>query len=112
MAVSRYDQRKNYEEEEANAIGTEYVRADLPPAADAANVRQLLTKYLDQRLLLYTSRDPSQQASIDNETARLQAEMWSIVQDGAKAQPTSPRRGVIRVVPQNLISLSQSLQAH
>ncbi len=36
MAVSRYDQRKNYEEEEANAIGTEYVRADLLPAADAA----------------------------------------------------------------------------
>jgi hypothetical protein len=26
MAVSRYDQRKNYEEAEANAIGTEYVR--------------------------------------------------------------------------------------
>lgn len=25
MAVSRYDQRKNYEEAEANAIGTEYV---------------------------------------------------------------------------------------
>src|SRR5258705_7780664 len=29
MAVSRYDQRKNLEEQEANAIGTEYVRADL-----------------------------------------------------------------------------------
>src|ERR1017187_578602 len=27
MAVSRYDQRKNYEEAEVNAIGTEYVRA-------------------------------------------------------------------------------------
>src|SRR5215467_9651199 len=28
MAISRYDQRKSYEEAEANAIGTEYVRAD------------------------------------------------------------------------------------
>ena len=36
MAVNRYDQRKNYEEQEANAIGTEYVRADLLPQADAA----------------------------------------------------------------------------
>jgi hypothetical protein len=27
MAVTRYDQRKNLEEQEANAIGTEYVRA-------------------------------------------------------------------------------------
>ncbi len=49
MAVSRYDQRKNYEEAEANAIGTEYVRADLLPAADAAKVRALLRSYLDQR---------------------------------------------------------------
>src|SRR3974377_1463399 len=36
MAVGRYDQRKNLEEEEANAIGTEYVRADLLPSAHAA----------------------------------------------------------------------------
>ena len=42
MAISRYDQRKNYEEAEANAIGTEYIRADLLPAADAAKVRALL----------------------------------------------------------------------
>ena len=28
MAISRYDLRKTYEEAEANAIGTEYVRAD------------------------------------------------------------------------------------
>ena len=34
MAVSRYDQRKNYEEAETNAIGTEYVRADLLPAEE------------------------------------------------------------------------------
>ena len=33
MAITRYDQRKTLEEEEANAIGTEYVRATccLPP---------------------------------------------------------------------------------
>src|SRR5215831_11266510 len=49
MVISRYDQRKNYEEAEANAIGTEYLRADLLPAADAAKVRKLLSSYLDQR---------------------------------------------------------------
>src|SRR5262245_39963429 len=50
MALNRYDQRKNYEEEEANAIGTEYLRAGLLPAADAAKVRSLLLNYLDQRI--------------------------------------------------------------
>jgi hypothetical protein len=42
MATNRYDQRKNFEEGEANAIGTEILRADLLPLADAANVRKLL----------------------------------------------------------------------
>ena len=36
MAVQRYDQRKNYEEAEANAIGTEYLRVGLLPSADVA----------------------------------------------------------------------------
>ena len=35
MATGRYDLRKNFEEAEANAIGTEYVRADLLPADEA-----------------------------------------------------------------------------
>ena len=51
MATARYDQRKNYEEQEANAIGTEYVRADLLSPVEAAKVRSLLGSYLDQRVL-------------------------------------------------------------
>src|ERR1700753_3123593 len=57
MAISRYDQRKNYEEAEANAIGTEYVRADLLPAGNAADVRAQLRRYLALRILFYGSRD-------------------------------------------------------
>ena len=191
MALGRYDQRKNYEEQEANAIGTEYIRADLLPAADAAKVRGLLLSYLDQRVLFYTTRDEQPLEQINASTAKLQAELWSAVQVPASAQPTplialavagmndvlnsqgytqaawwnripiaawmlmaaiaicatllvgigaksakadsrllvvlplvvsiaffliadidSPRRGVIRVIPQNLMSLGQSLHAH
>ena len=57
MAVSRYDQRKNLEEEEANAIGTEYVRAQLMPADSSAKTRALLKKYLDLRIQYYTARN-------------------------------------------------------
>jgi hypothetical protein len=88
MAVSRYDQRKNYEEAEANAIGTEYVRADLLPAGNAAEVRELLKKYLDQRLLFYTTRDPRQVTKINADTAELQSKLWSAVRAPAEAQPT------------------------
>jgi len=88
MAVSRYDQRKNYEEAEANAIGTEYLRADLLPSADRSNVRALLRNYLDQRILFYETRDDHALSQIDATTAQLQSELWSAVRTPAGAQPT------------------------
>ena len=84
MAVSRYDQRKNYEEAEANAIGTEYVRADLLPAADAAKVRELLKQYLNERILFYVTRDQQRIAKINADTAGLQNELWSVVRGGGR----------------------------
>ena len=88
MAVSRYDQRKNYEEQEANAIGTEYVRADLLPEADASRVRALLSSYLDQRMLSFKARRVQQLRQINAETTRLQAQLWTAVTKPAAAQPT------------------------
>lgn len=87
MAVGRYDQRKNYEEAEANAIGTEYLRADLLPAGDAARVRELLREYTDQRVLFYTIQDQRRLVKINADIAKLQNELWSAVRPAA-AQPT------------------------
>ena len=88
MAVTRYDLRKTYEEAEANAIGTEYVRAGLLPEADAAAVRVQLTKYLALRISFYQTRDEQELRQINTDTAQLQTEMWSGVQAVAAARPT------------------------
>jgi hypothetical protein len=88
MAITRYDQRKNLEEAEANAIGTEYVRVDFLPAADAARVRSLLKSYLAQRILFYKTRDDRHLREIDATTAQLETDLWSAVQTPAAAQPT------------------------
>jgi hypothetical protein len=88
MAISRYDLRKNYEEAEANAIGTEYLRAGLLPAADAVKVRALLKSYLDQRVLFYETRDEDALLRVDAVTTQLQNELWSAVSTPAEAQPT------------------------
>ena len=90
MAISRYDQRKDYEEAEANAIGTEYVRAGLLPTADAARVRDLLSNYLAQRILFYKTRDEQELERISASTSQLQTQLWSIVEARAAAQPTPP----------------------
>ena len=88
MAITRYDQRKVYEEAEANAIGTEYVRADLLPPADAARVRVLLKEYLDQRILFYKTRGGEELRQVNDKTAQLQTELWSTVEVPATKQPT------------------------
>lgn len=88
MALTRYDQRKHYEEQEANAVGTEYVRAGLLPRADAARVRALLLTYLEQRILLYTTHDDKELEQINARTANLQNDLWSAVETPALAQPT------------------------
>ena len=88
MAVSRYDQRKNLEEEEANAIGTEYVRTDFLPSANAAKVRALLKSYLYQRILFYTTAEGHLLEQNKVQTAQLQKEMWSEVKGPTSENPT------------------------
>ena len=88
MAVSRYDQRKNLEEAEANAIGTEYARADLMGEGAASKARELLRRYLDQRILFYLTSDPIKLRQIRAETDKLSTGLWALAGSNALAQPT------------------------
>lgn len=88
MAGSHYDQRRSYEEAEATAIGTEYLRAALLPDAEAPKLRALLKSYLHQRILFYSVRDESRLLQISVDTSRLQADLWSTVR-ATTAAPNS-----------------------
>ena len=88
MAMSRYDQRKNFEEAEANAIGTEYLRVDVLPSADSVKIKGLLATYTDQRIAFYRSQNSADLQRINADTAQLQNELWHAVEAPAAAQPT------------------------
>ncbi|HEX9139252.1 MAG TPA: hypothetical protein VF848_05650 [Steroidobacteraceae bacterium] len=89
MAIGRYEQRKNYEETEANAIGTEFVRADLMAATDRTQVRALLRAYIDERLAFYRADSAEELRQIQTRTSQLQTQLWSAVLGTAAAQPTA-----------------------
>ncbi len=90
MAISRYDQRKNLEEAEANAIGTEYLRVDLLSDGGAgATARGLLKQYLDQRILFYETKDRAKLEAIGAETARVGADLWAAVRSAVAADRTA-----------------------
>jgi hypothetical protein len=87
MATTRYDARKNFEEAEANAIGTEYVRVDFLPAADALAAKKLLKAYLDQRVLWYEERDLQSVRQTNAKIGQLENELWSAVKGPAETAP-------------------------
>jgi hypothetical protein len=89
MAINRYEQRRSFEEMEANAIGTEYLRADLLPAPDALRLRTLLRDYVEQRSAYYTVRDERELRGINAHTAQLQTDLWTLAASAGTAQPTS-----------------------
>jgi hypothetical protein len=88
MATTRYDLRKHYEEEEANAIGTEYVRADLLPEPDRTQVRSLLRQYTDLRIQFYNANSWDDRTQLAQTRAKVQDELWAAVSKPATAQPT------------------------
>ena len=53
-------------------------------------MRDLLKKYVDERVLFYTTRNQQWLAKIEADTAELQKELWSAVLPGAEARPTPP----------------------
>jgi len=87
MAISRYDQRKNYEEEEANAIGTEYVRADLLPEPARTKVQAQLVQYLDLRIQRYDAHAIEDVSALAARTAQSQNIMWNEMKSAAIVNP-------------------------
>ena len=75
MATTRYDLRKTYEEAEANAIGTEYVRAGLLPPRDAAKLQSQLKTYTNLRIAFHQTRSARELDQINADTAQLQNQM-------------------------------------
>jgi hypothetical protein len=110
MAVNRYDLRKNCEQAEAIAIGTAYSRADLLTPRDAAKVQTLLRRYLDQRVLFYTTRRAGRASQITADTVQLQTELWSTLRP-AIAEVPAPLMGVLVSGMNDVISSQRSSQA-
>jgi len=86
MAVTRYDQRKTLEEEEANAIGTEYARVDFLPAESASQLQTLLRQYTNLRAEFYVAHGGAELTRINSDTASLQNQLWTAAASAAKLQ--------------------------
>jgi len=109
MAVNRYDQRKTLEEAEANAIATEYLRADLLSGDIASHTREQLRKYIELRIAFYRARDPRAADAIGQRTASQQLELWSSVLPAAN--PPTPIAALVIAGMNDVINAQGYAQA-
>ena len=77
-AAARFDDRRQLITEEANAIGTAYLRIDVLPESAQPPLRDLFGRYLDSRLETYRKLPDVQAAMREwNTSVDLQAEIWT-----------------------------------
>lgn len=89
MAVNRYEARREMVLEEANAVGTTWLRASLLPEAHRAPVKELLRRFVDVRLEYQkTSDDPARLAEGLRLGGEIEAQLWQHAEAAAQAAPT------------------------
>lgn len=92
-ALTRFDQRRAQVVEEANAIGTAWLRLDLLPAAAQPKLRQAFRDYVDARIATYRKlATPSAARSELERSLALQSEIWAQAVAGLRlpdARPTA-----------------------
>jgi hypothetical protein len=96
-ATSRFDTRRAQTVQEANAIGTAYLRLDLLPTAAQPALRHKFRAYTEERIAVYRSL-PDLEAS-DAHAARaaaLQGEIWT---DSIAALRSAPPLASLLLVP-------------
>lgn len=97
-AASRFDDRRALIIEEANDIGTAYLRIDLLPAEAQPAVRQKFREYVDARIAAYQSLPDIQKALGQLSRANeLQSEIWRLAVPAAAQSPPGSSASVLVV---------------
>ncbi len=77
LASSHFAARKQLIIQEANAIGTAFLRADLLPEQQEQNTKALLREYLNVRLDSVRAKDQAAVEETMNRSERIQNQLWS-----------------------------------
>ncbi len=77
MAVDRFDARRHHVLEEANAIGTTYLRSQLLEEPHRARLSKLLVDYTDLRIALATAKPGPGVKPLAEQSDRQIADLWT-----------------------------------
>jgi len=96
MSAQRFEVNLDRAAEEASAIETAYLRADLTDAPARLVMRDLIRRYVDTRIAFYEAKiDFRSRAVIEAESRKLQEEIWRLTVASAASAPTPPMAEVV-----------------
>lgn len=107
MAESRFETRRQLVLEEANAIGTTYLRSQTLAQSYRTKVATLLREYVADRLEYYAAGiDLKRLDEVNRQTNQLQTELWSQAMDAINTDPHSIPAGLF------ISSLNEVIDLH
>jgi hypothetical protein len=87
-AATRFDGRRHLMGEEANAIGTAYLRLDLVAPEARGPLKEHFRQYTDARIALYQSlHDSSLSTTVIDHSGPLEATIWTEAVDATRGSP-------------------------
>jgi hypothetical protein len=96
MSVGRYDTRRQVVLEEANAIGTASLRADLVPEPERSEMHRLYHELVDARLAFYEAgRDKGRLAAANQIASRLFDALWAACMRAVEKRPHEVTNGIL-----------------
>ena len=106
-AASRFDDRRHLVAEEANAIGTAWLRIDVLPASAQPPLRQLFRQYLDSRLATYRNvEDVDATRAEVVRTGSLQQEIWAQAVNAARDAGSQPAHMLLLPALNDMIDIT------
>ncbi len=106
LALGRYDERRSLVVQEANALGTTWMRTDLLDTTDAERVRTILRQYIDARVDFANAKTAQQEIDEYARTRALQTELWAAVMAATGPFRDTPRASLIVTTTNDSIDLA------
>jgi hypothetical protein len=108
-AGQRFEERRHLAVEEANAIGTAWLRIDILPASAQPHLRDLFRQYVDARLeRAPLAMNPAAVAAAVTKYQRLQRDIWSAAVPAARESGQLPAFSVFLPALNEMIDITQT----
>ncbi|MBX3388301.1 MAG: hypothetical protein KF691_02470 [Phycisphaeraceae bacterium] len=111
-AASRFDARRIQIVDEANAIGTAYLRVDLLPPESQPPIRELFRQYTDQRIAVYQAIPDLQrvrQTLADSQ--KTQSQLWQLGVSAARSASSPAVTSLVIPAMNDMFDLANSRTA-